>query len=534
MTRLYRNGKVYTGELPLCEAFAVEDERFIFAGSDSDAENIKADEVIDLEGKFVCAGFNDSHMHVLNFGQALSCADLTKATDSLENMLGCLDDFSRTSEFSDRKWLVGRGWNQDYFTDVNRMPTRDDLDSISKDIPILIVRACGHCCVVNSKVLELAGVTADTPVPDGGDIGIDDGRLNGRFFDNAMDYIYAKVPVPDKASVKEMILAASRALNSYGITSSQTDDYCVFRGVDWRIVNEAYRELIDEGLLTVRIYEQSNFTSLESLRDFVESGNVTGAGDDMFMVGPLKMLGDGALGARTAYLTKPYEDDPGNFGLPVFSQRTMDEMISYANRNNMQVAVHAIGDRCLDMLLSAYEKALAEYPRKDHRHGVVHCQITRPDQLKKIAELGLHVYAQSIFLDYDIHIVEARVGKEIASTSYSWKTLMNYGVTVSNGSDCPVEFPDCLRSIQCAVTRKSVRDGMGPYLENEAFTVKEALDSYTSVSAYAAFAEDRKGMIKPGMLADFVILGENPFEADPESIHKIPVEATYLGGKRVY
>jgi len=246
------------------------------------------------------------------------------------------------------------------------------------------------------------------------------------------------------------------------------------------------------------------------------------------------MLGDGALGARTAFLSRPYADDPSTCGIPVFTQETMDEMIGYANAHGMQAAVHTIGDACLDRVLSAYEKALAENPREDHRHGIVHCQITRADQLEKIAKMHLHVYAQSIFLDYDNHIVEERVGKELASTSYSWKTLMNNGVSVSNGTDCPVELPDALACMQCAVTRTTLRDHVGPYLPDQKFTVQEALDSYTIRSAEASFEENVKGQIAEGMMADFVVLGQNPFEVDESTIKDIPVCRTYLAGELVY
>jgi predicted amidohydrolase YtcJ len=208
-------------------------------------------------------------------------------------------------------------------------------------------------------------------------------------------------------------------------------------------------------------------------------------------------------------------------------------MIGYAHAHMMQVAVHCIGDACLDMVLHSIEKALGDAPRADHRHGIVHCQITRTDQLEKIAELGLHIYAQSIFLDYDLHIVEDRVGKELAQSSYSWKTLMDKGVTVSNGSDCPVELPNVMGGIQCAVTRRDL-NGFGPYLESEAFTVQQALDSFTKTGAYASFEETVKGQIAPGMLADFVVLGENPFEVQPAKIKDIPIVSTYLGGKQVF
>ena len=183
--------------------------------------------------------------------------------------------------------------------------------------------------------------------------------------------------------------------------------------------------------------------------------------------------------------------------------------------------------------MSSIEKALQKAPREDHRHGIVHCQITRPDQLDKIVENNLHVYAQTIFLDYDLHIVHQRVGEELASTSYSWKTLMNRGTTVSNGSDCPVEMPRVLSGIQCAVTRCDL-NGAGPYLPNEAFTVQEALDSFTKAGAYASFEEHVKGRIQPGMLADFVVLGGNPFESKPDGIKDISVLQTWLGGKTVF
>ena len=245
------------------------------------------------------------------------------------------------------------------------------------------------------------------------------------------------------------------------------------------------------------------------------------------------MLGDGALGARTAYLTKPYADAPDTRGLSVFTPEAFDEMIGYANAQGMQVAVHCIGDACLDLVLNSMEKALAAHPREDHRHGIVHCQITRPDQLERIAKLSLHVYAQSIFLDYDLHIVEARVGKELAESSYSWKTLMEKGVSISNGSDCPVEMPNVMGGIQCAVTRCDLA-GNGPYLPGEAFTIQQALDSFTKAGAKASFEESVKGQILPGMLADFVVLGENLFEAEPNKLKEIPILSTYLGGRCVY
>ncbi len=535
MKKIYYNGKVYTGSLPLVTAFAEEDGVFCFAGSDDRAKALAApgDRQIDLCGRFVCAGFNDSHMHLLNLGRALTAARLDLHTGSLEDLVLYFRDFG--AAHPQASVITGRGWNQDFFEDEKRLPDRRDLDRVSADRPVAAVRACGHCLAVNSRFLELLQLGEELPQIEGGIIGTDeDGRPNGLFFDNAMDLVYSRIPAPGKEEIKAMLQAGAAFLNSFGVSSCQTDDLATFAEVDPETVLAAYRELEAEGKLTVRVYEQSNFNTLEKFREFLDKGYRTGAGSDMLRIGPLKLLGDGALGPRTALLSVPYADDPDAKGLACFDQETLDAMIDLANENDMQVAVHTIGDGALDMLLSAYEKALAKHPRKDHRHGVVHCQITRPEQLEKIASLGLHVYAQGIFIDYDTQIVESRVGKELAATSYRWKTLMQKGVTVSNGTDSPVEMPDALKCMQCSITRASVKPGSAAYLPEEGFTVQEALNSYTIASAHASFDEDRKGRIAPGMLADFTVLAENPFEVSSDRIKDIRVLGTYLGGKQVY
>ena len=536
MKTIYYNGIVYTGSLPLAEAFIVQDGLFVDAGSSRHAleQQQDGDQLVDLQGKFVCSGFNDSHMHLLELGYTLQMPPLADHTGSLADLLECLRDFHAKHPKGMGGWLMGRGWNQDHFSDFHRMPDRHDLDQVSTQVPICIIRACGHCLVVNSLALEQLGLTADVSQPAGGRIGIQNGELDGRFFDNAMDLVYGAIPAPDKDSLKEMILTACQTLNSYGITSSQTDDYCVFRAIPWSVVDQAYQELKSEGRLTVRVNEQCNFATYQDLQEFVAAGGHTGNGDSMFRTGPVKIIGDGALGARTALLSRPYQDDPSTRGLPVYDCETLESMIGYANAHSLQTATHAIGDACLDWVLDALEKALTAHPRADHRHGIVHCQITRPDQLERIRRLNLHVYAQSIFLDYDIHIVQDRVGPQLASSSYNWKTLLNSGVTVSNGSDSPVERPDVMAGIQCAVTRTTLHDHLGPYLPNQSFTLQEALDSFTIAGARASFEESRKGRIAPGFLADFVVLGENPFAVDSEDLHAIPICATYLGGQLVY
>ena len=515
--KIFHNAVVYTGT-GFVNAFAVENGHFVFVGSETDAPQ---GERINLHGAFVCAGFNDSHMHLLNYGQALRMAPLARHTGSLAEMLDCLRNTP-----PDRGWIIGRGWNQDWFSDVRRMPSRHDLDEVSRELPVCAVRACGHALTINTKALDLMGITADTPSPEGGKIDFE----NGRFFDNAMESVLNAIPVPDKDTLKDYIRAACGELNRRGIISCHSDDYCVFRQIPWQTVNEAYRELEAEGALTVRVREQANLTTVADLMEFIGSEHTDTA---MFSMGPLKLLGDGALGSRTALLSRPYADAPDTHGLSVFTAQQFEELIGCAHAHGMQTAIHCIGDACLDLVLDAIEKAQTAHPRQDARHGIVHCQITRPDQLLRIAQNRLHIYAQSIFLDYDIHIVRQRVGEELARTSYSWKTLLELGATVSNGSDCPVEIPDVLGGIQCAVTRRDLR-GCDPYLPDQAFSVMEALDSFTKAGAYASFEEHRKGQIVPGQYADFTVLGADPFQTDPSQIQNIPILQTWLGGKRVW
>ena len=536
MKTAYFHGRVYTGGLPLKEAFTVEDGCFCTVGSDEEilSSLTSEDRRVDLTGHFVCAGFNDSHMHLLNFGQSLKSAPLAEHTASLSDLLAFLRTFLNQNPPRPGYWLIGRGWNQDYFSDVRRMPDRFDLDNVSRTVPIQITRACGHSCVLNSLALDIAGIDRNTPDPEGGTIGRDEnGNPDGRLYENAIDLLETVKPQPDKQELKEMLRSAMVEVNRYGITSVQSDDYSTFREISWQLVNEAYRELEAAGEMTVRVTEQSNFTELSALKQFIEAGNVTGTGSDFFRIGPLKMLGDGSLGSRTAHLSMPYLQGDGDQGFSLFTPGVMKQMIAFAHCHGMQTAVHAIGDACLDEVLDAVEEAVRADPRPDHRHGIVHCQVSRKDQLERIARLGMHVYAQSIFLDYDNHIVEKLVPSELAEWSYSWKSLLKKGVSVSNGSDCPVELPNVMAGIRCAVTRQSL-DGTGPFHLREAFTVQEALDSFTSAGARASFEENKKGRILEGMLADFVILSEDPFLTDPCRLHSIAVLAAFLGGRRVF
>lgn len=531
----YENGTIYMGQGKFCQAFVVEDKTILYAGDEAGARAAYPEaETVDLHGKFVCPGFNDSHMHLLGYGSVLQMVRLMDSTTSLEAVLEKVRQEIKARGILPGTWVKGRGWNHDYFQDVNRFPTRYDLDQISTEIPIFLVRACGHVGVANSLALELAGITKATPQPEGGRFDVDEnGEPNGIVREMGLNLIDDRIPSPSKEDLKRYLFDACRSLNAYGVTSCQTDDFVSCPNTSYEQVLEAYRELEAEGKLTVKVYEQSQLTSLEELKKFVGEGYHTGAGSGRMHIGPLKILGDGSLGARTAYMSQPYHDDPTTRGIPVYTQEWMDEMVGYAHAHGMNVAIHAIGDGIMDQAIRSIEKALKAQPKEDHRHGIVHCQITTPELLEKFRELNLHAYIQSIFLDYDLHIVEDRVGRERAKYTYNFKTLTDYGIGVSNGSDSPVELPDVMAGLQCAVTRRSL-NGDGPFLPEQALTVAEGLDSYTIQGARASFEENTKGTIEAGKAADFVVLGQNPFEVDPMTLKDIPICATYLDGECVY
>jgi len=538
MKTIYHGGRVFTGALPLTEAFIVENGRFTAAGTSEEllARRADGDELFDLEGRFVCPGFNDSHMHLLNLGNTLEICDLTgPATSSLAALQQALRSFADQHQLSGEALLLGRGWNQDFFSPATGIPTRHDLDAVSAELPVCIIRCCGHSLVVNTRALELLGIDENTPVPEGGAIERGaDGKLNGVFLDTAMVLVQSRFPVPTREELKQRILAAAAALNAVGVTSCHSDDLCAFENLSWREILAALQELNAENALTVRVYEQSQFVDTEGLQSFLDLGLTTGCGNEMFKIGPLKLVGDGSLGARSAYMSTSYADAPEEKGLAIFTQEQFNDMISLAHEHGMDAAIHVIGDGILDRVLNAFEYAFARKPQGSARSGLVHVQLTRPDQLKRIHDLGLSAHVQCIFIDYDSHIVHARAGEKLASTSYAFRTMKEMGIPVSNGTDCPVEYPNPMRGLQCAVTRQPLDGSLPPYRPEEAFTVEEALQIYTAAGAYASHEEDFKGKIQPGMVADFVILDKSPFDVPAGDIHKIKTLQTFLGGRCVY
>lgn len=569
MIHLWYNGVIYAGNGQFIEAFAIRDNLILATGTQSEVTSFceqQQEEILphDLNGRFVCAGFNDSHMHLLSLGKSLLEVNLAEHTDSREAMIAYLKSCPRQTQ-----WLCGRGWNQESFQGDKSLPTRYDLDQVSTEIPIYLARACGHIAVVNSKTLSLMGLDASTKQTPDASFDLDEhGEPTGILRENALNWVRPLIPSPSREEIKSMLEAAGRLANSYGITSVQTDDFEMWDGISFEETLSCYQELQAEGRLHLRINEQCLLPDMGKLRDFLDRGYRTGkppleqsgplpandpcAGNcDRLRIGPLKLMLDGSLGAGTAYLQEDYADAPGQRGMPLYTQAELNDLISTAHAAGMQIAMHAIGDGAVQMAMDALRQAQTICPRKDTRHGIVHCQLTTADQLRAFQELELHAYIQSIFLDADAPVVEKRVSHELASTSYQAASYLQNGVSLSNGSDAPIELPHVMAGIQCAVTRQPLPEKTArqsgtdsgikdlpqpccpPYLPDQALTVAQAIDSFTCMGAYASFEENKKGRIAPGMLADFVILGRNPFETPAGQLADIPVLAVIFDGKEI-
>lgn len=533
------NGNVHTMDLhnEIAEAAAVKDGKFIKVGGNSDVLSLKSDntKVLDLKGRTVVPGFNDSHMHLLSFGYSLRMVDL-KGCKSIEDMVYKVRSFISEKGLKKGTWVNGMGWNHDYFEGEKVFPTRYDLDKISTDHPVVLTRVCGHVSVVNSKALEVSGIDRDTLQAEGGHFDTDEnGEPFGIFRENANNLIYDRIPNASIHEVKEMILDAADYANSKGLTSVQTDDFGHVPGNGFREVIKAYTELKESGKLNLRIYEQCLLPDILMLRDFLDDGYTTGYGDEMFRIGPLKLLSDGSLGARTAALCEPYADDPYTSGILVYTHEEMDELVLTADNAGMDSAIHSIGDKAMYMAFDSIENVQNVSTRKDARHSIVHCQITDDALINKFKDMDIIAHIQPIFLHYDLHIVEDRVGKHKAEKTYAFKTMLKKGIHIGLGTDCPVEDLDTMNSIYCAVTRMDLEGyPKGGWLPEENLTVKDAVSSYTMGSAYASFEEDIKGSITEGKLADMVVLDSDIFKISPEKIKDVQVDMTFLGGKLVY
>ncbi len=532
--KVFFNGNVITVEKdkPRATAFAVSGGKFIAVGNDAEVLEHKGDstEAVDLRGKTVLPGFNDSHLHLLSVGTSMEIVDLTGA-HSVDDMVKLGRNFLAANPES--RWLLGRGWSHEKFPD-KRLPSRRDLDLISTEIPVFFTRVCGHVSVSNSRALELACVNKMTSQPVGGYIDFDDaGEPTGVLRERASTLVACLLPENSKEDYKRMYLKGARQAVEYGLTSVQSDDMGDLGAAEAKLT--ALKELVDEGVWPLRINLQLRLSKPEQIDRALILQQQFVFPEHTVDYGPMKLMCDGSLGGRTAAMHEPYTDDPTTSGVAILTQDEIDNMILVAHQKGMQVCGHAIGDRTMDMLLNGFARMQQLEPREDARPRIIHAQLTNQSILNRCRDLGVVCDIQPIFVSTDLHFVEKRIGGERGKLTYAWKTMRDMGIPTAGGSDSPVENCNPMLGLYAALTRQDMSGyPEGGWLPEQRLDIDEALELFTMGSAFAAFDEDVKGSIAPGKLADFVVLPVDITNVEPQTIKDIPVTATYVGGQAAF
>lgn len=524
------NGKIYQGLHEYCECLVIEDKKIIYAGNNIDDS---ADEVIDLKGKTVIPGFNDSHLHLFNLAKTYAQAKIRDCRSKEELIQTCIDYCKNNPDYV-RHGMSARGYNNDLFIGDTSMPNKHDLDRILKDQPVVLDRVCGHICCVNTKALEMLDeIYGLNNLPDAEVVKDENGEPTGVLCEYSVFKALELVPDLDAEVKKKLVLEAMNYCVSVGITSVQSNDINDFENETE--LKSLLMDLYKNDDPVVRYTAQCCFKDFDSYKRILENDLYHfDFENEMFKLGPLKLYKDGSLGARTAELYNDYHDNPGNKGIGVLSQKEMEDYAILSDQYNIQVVTHSIGDKAIDEVANAYIKANNNKENKN-RHGIIHCQITDEAILDKIAKNDLLVFYQPIFLEYDIHMVEERVGTTLGNTSYAFNTAKKLNIHTSYGSDCPIEDCNGFYNIHCAVNRQDYdfypENGYNP---KEKMSIEDAIDCFTYESAYAEFLEKEKGLLKQGYYADFLILDEDIFTIDSKKIKDLKPAMTFVNGKMVF
>lgn len=499
-------------------AFIVEDGLFTFVGTTASVLRKPIDRVIDLEHKTVFPGFHDSHLHVLGLGMVRAQFDA-----SLYDTIPKLID-AASQETGDA--IIGRGFKESQFQE-KRVLTKQDLNQVREDIPVIIYRVCGHLVVANDAAIRKVQAM-NKPLPQ------DKASYDfekGLFKEEAIAWIRNAIPEVSDETLEAWILDAQAYLHHLGVTAVGSDDFSMLE-IPYERVHNVFKRLDQNGKLTLRVLEQANLPKLEDLKRYIASKDAYFVGN-RYKSGPLKLLADGSLGARTAYLRDVYSDDATTRGIQVFSQDTLETLFQTASNAGMDIAVHGIGDGIIDSILDAFE-TLESVQTNNHRHSIIHAQLAPFDQIERMASLKIGAQTQPIFIDADIDIVESRLG-ERANTTYLFNTMAkNQNIPTTISTDAPIESPNPFRNLYVALTRRSITyKDTEPFIPEEAMTLKTALDAYTKVPAFFRKEEKSLGRIAKGHRADFVIV-EGFDVKDLTSLLTTTVRRTYVEGMCVY
>ena len=538
LDKLFINGEIYSmkKEGEKFQSLGVKDGKIIFLGTNDEAKNISSKELIDLKGKMMIPGMADAHLHLYAYCQNLTFVDLAKV-HNINEMISLMKEKVKNVKKGD--WVKGVNFDQSKWKE-NRFPTLEEMNSISKDNPVIIKRCCLHAVVANSKALEIAGIGKNYQAGSGGIVELDkNGMPNGILREQSTKVFDDILPDPlkDIEVQKKIMQDVLNDMSSKGITTIHT-----YAAKIWQYNEDIniYKNFEKEGKLPLRVtvcidelFEPEILTK-EKLNNPYRK----------VQLGAYKIFSDGSMGSRSAALKKPYSDDPQNSGFMLFTQEELNNKILTGYEHGLQPAIHAIGDRALDMTLSAIEhtlkttkeKGMTDEEQKNRLpFRIIHVQMIDDDLLERMKKLPLVLDIQPIFLCTDLHWIEDRIGKERLKGSFALKTMEKAGLIQTGGSDCPVETYEPLKGIYAAVTRQDMEGYPAEgFLPEERLSVYEALCMYTKNVHYATGQESVLGTLEIGKFADLTVLEKNLFKIDKKEIKDVKVEQTYVAGNCVF
>ncbi len=522
------NGRIYTADAtrPVVDAMAIRGGRVVFVGDRAGTKALTgaATQVLDLDGQTVIPGMTDAHAHVLGLGQSLRNVDLV-GTTSYDAVIARVVE--RAMQTPKGEWIIGRGWDQNDWGDT-RWPSHEALSRAVPDHPVYLERVDGHAAVVNALAMQRAGLTRATKDPSGGQI-IRDARGEpiGVLVDNAQSLVERSIPAATRAQVKGMVAAAITEMHRWGLTGVHD------AGASAQTL-ELYEELGREGALDLRLYAMIS-DHAPTLEAWFRRGPQSGLFDGRLWVRSIKLYQDGALGSRGAALLEPYSDDASTSGLLVSAPAHIREVADRALVAGFQVNTHAIGDHGNRLVLDAYQAALAARPTADHRFRVEHAQILHSDDIPRFAALGVIPSMQASHQTSDMYWAGNRLGETRLRGAYAWRSLLETGTIIPNGSDFPVEYVDPLISFKASVSRQDAKGWpVGGWFPEQRMTREEALKSMTIWPSYAAFQERELGSLTPGKHADFVVLDQDLLRIPDAMLSQVRVRSTWFAGRKVY
>ncbi len=521
---LYVNGVVWTGSKGVGDArfLAVKDGVITDVG-DGETDHITAQETVDLDGRFVMPGFIDNHVHFLEGGAGLASVDLRDAATP-EVFSQRIADYAAT--LSAGRWVLNGNWDHELWGGA--LPRKEWIDPVTQDTPVFVFRLDGHMALANSAALKLADIDAATVTPEGGEIVRDkNGEPTGVLKDTAMNPVLAVIPKPSD----DELLAAFDLAQSHALSLGLTQVHAVTANPNETTMLDAFRLAHYHGVMKIRIYALSPLEHWQDARVLVAS---EGNGDDTLRWGGLKGFVDGSLGSTTAWFYEPFADKPETSGFPLTDPAVLKTLMADADAAGLHLAVHAIGDKAIDLLIDNM-RAAAGADIADRRYRIEHFQHPSRAAIEAAAASGIIASMQPYHAIDDGRWAEKRIGPERIKTTYAFRSILDAGGILTFGSDWPVAPLSPIEGVYAAVTRRTT-DGANPdgWQPQEKITVEEALTAYTATNAYAGFEEDQAGTLERGKRADFVVLSEDPRSVDPDALRDIKVLATMIGGEVVF